>query len=351
MFRRRPVLLSLLVLLVVALIGARLVLPTLVRDYINGVLADNGAYTGHVADVDLALWRGGGEIRGLEIVKRNGEVPVPLLALPRAYGSLQWGALLRHGELVLEATVEKPALHLVAGPNQAEQQFGEGGRWQETVEALTPIRVDRLTVRDGRVHFHDFHSEPRVDVSLSDISLEARNLTNIRDPEDELPAHARLTATPMTAGQVIVTADLDPLARAPRFDVDAEIKGLELEPWNSFLRAYGGFDVESGTIAVYAEVEAREGRFDGYLKPFVLGLDVLDVEAEKEEQNWFESAWEAVVGGTAELLQNQSAEQLATRVPLSGSVENPETEFWPTFVNVLRNAFVEAFAQRLESAG
>ena len=349
--RRRPVLLSLLVVVVLALIGVRLYLPTAVRNHINSVLEDNGDYTGRVADVDLALWRGAGEIHGLEIVKRNGEVPVPLLELPRASGSLRWGALLRHGELVLEATVEEPALHLVAGPNEAEQQYGEGGRWQETIEALMPIRVDRITVRDGRFHFHDFHSEPQVDVWLSDISLVAENLTNVRDDSEPLPAHARLTATPMTAGQLIVTADADPLARVPRFDVDAELKGMELEPWNSLLRAYGGFDVEAGTIAVYAEVEARDGSFDGYLKPFILGLDVLDYEEEKDEQSFFETAWEAVVGGTAELLQNQPAEQLATRVPLSGTVEDPETEFWPTFVNVLRNAFVEAFAQRLEDGG
>lgn len=337
-------------LLGLSLIAARLYLPTAVRNQLNGILERNGAYTGHVDDVDLALWRGGGEIRGLEIVKRNGEVPVPFLTLSRASGSVQWAALLRHGELVLEATVEAPELHLVAAPNEEEQQFGEGGRWQETVEALTPIRVDRLTVRDGSVHFHDFHSDPRVDVSLSDISLVATNLTNIRDPDESLPAHARLTATPMTAGQLTVTADLDPLARLPRFDVDAELTGMELAPWNSLLIAYGGFDVETGTIAVYAEVQAREGRFDGYLKPFVMGLDVLDAEAEKEEKNLFQLAWEAAVGATAEVLQNQPTEQLATRVPLSGTVENPETEFWPTFLNVLRNAFVEAFAQRLESS-
>lgn len=101
---------------------------------------------------------------------------------------------------------------------------------------------------------------------------------------------------------------------------------------------------------MYAEVEAEDGRFDGYLKPFVIGLDVLDLDKEKEEENIFRLAWEATVGAAAELLQNQSEEQLATQVPLSGTVENPEAEFWPTFVNVLRNAFVEAFAQRFGSS-
>lgn len=341
---------ALLALVAAGLIGARLYLPIAVRDHINGVLERNGAYTGRVVDVDLALWRGAGEIRGLEIVKRNGEVPVPLIEVPRAYGSLQWMALLRHGELVLEAIVEGPELHLVGAPRKEQQQYGEGGRWQETIEALTPIRVDRLTVRDGSAHFHDFHSNPRIDVVLSDISLVAENLTNIRNQDEPLPARARLTATPMTAGQLTVQAALDPLARLPRFDVDAELTGMDLVPWNSLLRAYGGLDVEAGTIAVYAEAEAQDGRFDGYLKPFVTGLDVLDFEEEKDEKNPLELAWEAVAGATAELLQNQPAEQLATRVPLSGTVENPETEFWPTFVNVLRNAFVEAFAPRLDGS-
>lgn len=346
--RRRRVLLLILLVLVVGLVGFRLYLPTLVRDYVNGVLARNGEYPGRIADVDLALWRGAGEIRGLEIEKRSGEVPVPFVEVPRASGSLQWGALLRHGELVLEAEVDSPALHLVRAPTPAQQQFGEGGRWQETIEQLTPIRVNRFTVHDGRAHYHDFHSEPRVDVSLRDIDLVAENLTNIRDPEDPLPAHARLEATPMDAGRLVVTADLDPLALAPRFDVDVELTGMDLRPWNDLLRAYAGVDAQSGTIALFAELEARDGSFDGYLKPFVEGLDVLDLEEEKDEQNPLATAWEALVGATAEVLQNQPTERLATRVPVSGSVEQPETEFWPTFVNVLRNAFVEAFAPRLE---
>jgi hypothetical protein len=335
--------------LAAALVGARLYLPTAVRDHLNGILERNGAYTGRVADVDLAIWRGGAEIRGLEIVKRNGKVPVPFIDLPRARASLRWGALLRHGELVLQASVDSPSLHVVEAPSREQQQYGEGGRWQETIEELTPIRVDRLTVRDGRLHFHDFHSEPRVDVYLSDVDLVAENLTNIRVTDDSLPASIRLTATPMTAGRLVMAAELDPLARVPRFDVDAELTGMELKPWNSLLRAYAGVDAEAGSVSLYAELMTREGRFDGYLKPFVEGLDVLRLEEESEEQNIFQSAWEALVGATAEVLQNQPTERLATRIPISGTVEEPETQFWPTLLNVLRNAFVEAFAPQLDS--
>src|SRR5690606_7098488 len=174
------------------------------------------------------------------------EVPVPFVAVPRASGSLEWKALLLHGELVLEAEVDEPEIHFVQAPNDAQQQDGTGGNWQQTIDDLTPIRVNRFTVRDGRVHYHDYHSEPQVHVQLSDLQLVALNLTNVRDLRDPLPAHVRLEAVPMTAGHLIVTADADPLADQPRFDVAIELTGMELEPWNDFLRAYAGIDAEAG---------------------------------------------------------------------------------------------------------
>ncbi|MGV8546330.1 DUF748 domain-containing protein, partial [Pseudomonas aeruginosa] len=42
--------------LLLLLLALHLALPYLVRDYLNGKLADMGDYRGHIADVDLALW-------------------------------------------------------------------------------------------------------------------------------------------------------------------------------------------------------------------------------------------------------------------------------------------------------
>ena len=347
--RHRPWSIALL-LVAAGLVGARLYLPTAIRSYIERVLEANGAYTGSVGDVDVALWHGAFAVQELEIVKRNGEVPVPFVSVPETSGSLAWRALFRHATVVLEVHVSSPVLRVVAGPTEAQRQDGSGARWQETIEALTPIRIDRLTVEDGRAEFHDFHSEPQVHVQLTEIALVADNLTNLRDPEKPMPARVHLRATPMDAGLLDLKADLDPLAELPTFDADLELTGMALAPWNSFLRAYGGFDVEAGSIALFSEVRAQEGRFDGYLKPFVKDLDVLRIEEEADEQNLFQSAWEALVGAAAEVLQNQPTERLATRIPLKGTVAKPETDFWPVFANVFRNAFVEAFAPRLEGS-
>ena len=53
--------------IIVGLIVFRLLLPTIVKNYLNKTLADMGEYSGHVNDVDIWLIRGAYVINGLEI--------------------------------------------------------------------------------------------------------------------------------------------------------------------------------------------------------------------------------------------------------------------------------------------
>ena len=213
---------------------------------------------------------------------------------------------------------------------------------------LLPVKVNRVTVRNGTVHFRNFTSDPPVDVYLRDVQFVVRNLTNSLDLGGSLVARAYGTARAMGAGRLVARLSLDPYAEPPKFDFEGQARGIELAPFNDFLRAYAGADVQRGTAEVYAELEASNGGFDGYVKPFFENVDVLDLEEEVEEQGLLASLWEALVGATAEAVQDQSADRVATRIPIAGSVTAPEVDFWRTLGNVLRNAFVEAFVPALE---
>lgn len=52
----------------------------------------------------------------------------------------------------------------------------------------------------------------------------------------------------------------------------------------------------------------------------------------------------------AEVLEDQDSEQVAARVPFSGTIEDPDAGILATVVSVLRNAFVAAFARSLEGS-
>lgn len=343
----RIVLLTTLVIAAAAL-AARIALPGWIQRAVNRELARGEAYTGRVGEVDVALWRGLYAIEDVEISKRNSGVPVPFLRVPRVDFSVEWRALL-HASVVGEVEFSAPELNFVNGPTRAARQTGVGEDWRAKLESLIPLRIDRLAVRDGRVHYRDFSSDPEVDVYLDAVQLEARNLTNgRRDLEGSRVASVSLRAVPMHAGRIVADASIDPFATSPSFDLDLTVRGADLTQWNDYLRAYAGLDVQRGYFALYAELLAGEGRFDGYVKPFVEDLDVLDFRQEEHEQGLLASLWEAIAGAGAEIVEDQPHDRQAAKVPISGSVEDPDVAFWPALGSALRNAFLESLPPGLE---
>src|SRR5262249_41144275 len=152
---------------------------------------------------------------------------------------------------------------------------------------------------------------------------------------------------PMSAGELVTVVRFDPFADDPTFDLDLSMRGAPLRDFNSFLRAYAGFDVERGTMRVYSQLGAEDHHFEGYLKPFFEDVDVLQLE-EVTHQSVFKTLWEAVVGALGEGLKDSEHDRVATRIPVSGTVRDPRFGFWPTLGNALKNAFIESLVPRLD---
>ncbi len=70
----------------------------------------------------------------------------------------------------------------------------------------------------------------------------------------------------------------------------------------------------------------------------------------EEEQSPLRRLWEGFLDFAAEVLENQEADQVAARIPFSGTIKDPETSLFATIASVMRNAFVSAFARSLEGS-
>ena len=79
-----------------------------------------------------------------------------------------------------------------------------------------------------------------------------------------------------------------------------------------------------------------------FIDPFVQMVQVPDL--------FVQTLWEGLVGAIAELLENQPRDQLATNIPLEGDLSNPDTSVLVAVINILRNAFVEAFQANLDNS-
>lgn len=337
--------LAVIVVIVVLLLIIRAVLPFAIERYVNRTIDRLPDYDGRIDDVDLSLIRGAYEIEGIEIVKTDGEVPVPFFSSEKMDLSIQWSELF-HGALVGEIGLESPKLNFVVAPTEEDSQKKVDKSWTEVVQDLFPVRINRFEINDGEVHFRNFHSEPKVDIFLEKLDVTALNLTNSREISESLYATIDAYKPKDDYGELNLHLEIDPYVKHPTFNLDGSLKDVSLVKLNDFLRVYSKVDVNKGSLSLFTEMSASGGNFEGYVKPLVKDLDVLNLE--KEEDNPLEVAWEAIVGGVAELFENQPKDQLGTKIPISGRFKNPDVGIWSTIGNLLVNAFINALTPGIE---
>jgi hypothetical protein len=345
-FYRRPVRIGFL--LVAALLALvlllHLLLPSLLLRFANRQLAQISGYRGHIEDVDISLLRGAYQLQGVTLRKVEGGIPVPFFDAKAVDLSLEWGALFQ-GKIVGEITLDRPRLNFVAGPTPAQSQT-DAPNWRAAVEDLLPITINRFEIFDGSVHFLDLHSRPKVDLRIDRIHAVAKGLTNAQESGAPLPATFHAAGRAMEHARLRIDMGIAPLAEYPTFDLDAELTDLRLTTLNDFLRAYAALDAEGGTLGLFVEAAAADGAFQGYVKPLLRDVDILDLK--KDSKNPVQLAWEAMAGAVAEIFENQPREQVATRVEFSGRVDAPDADIWKTVGNLLRNAFVRALRPGVE---
>lgn len=330
---------------IVLLVIARLAAPTFVQRYVNRTLDRHPEYGGRIGQVHLHLIRGAYSIEHVDVVKKSGKTPVPFVSAKRVEFSVDWRELVR-GALVSEITVDQARLNFVQGPTKEESQTGIQKSWVSILEDLFPFRINRCTVRQGEVWYHDFHSTPEVHVYLTNMLLIATNLSNVRQTRQELPAAFQVHATTLGQGDLRLLLRANPLAAKPTFDLKAAVTNMDLTALNGFLRAYAKADVTQGRIDVFAEMAAASGQFEGYVKPLVHDLKVFNTQ----DKNVFEVVWEAIVAFIAQTFKNHPNDQFGTKIPFSGDFDNPNVDVWDTIVNVLRNAFIRALQPGLEGS-
>lgn len=330
----------------VVLVGLRAALPSAVRSYVNSELAEIGEYSGHVADVDLALIRGAYTIEDLVVVKRNAEAETPFADIPLMDISLAWGALFR-GALVGEIEAENPVLNLVQGETSEETQLGAGVNWPAQIRELFPFTFDRVEATGGTVTFRAPGIETDESLTLRGAHLLLENLTNVRDADQEAFADIELTGSVMGNAPLALRGRSNPNADVPTFDVDFELEGARLVDVTPWLERFLSVDPESGTFSMYAELAAAEGRFEGYVKPIMEDAEVF--RPGEEASGPFRKAWEGLVDFALNVLENRRTDEVATEIPLSGELENPEAGTLAAIVNLVRNAFVAAFSHGIEN--
>lgn len=323
--------------LAVALLAVRVYMPFWVTDYVNRQINALDGYGGQVQDIDIHLWRGAYQINGLNIYKSNGGLKEPFVAADTIDLSVEWRALIFDWALVAETDIYGADITF------AKSQTGEGANWENFIDSLFPFDINRVEVHSGKVAYKDYSAKPAINLFIADITARATNIRNTEDREVALPSDIAVTGRSIGGGDLKLTGKMNALRNTPDFDLDMGLSDAQLTAFNEYAQEYASIDFQSGTIGIYSELAAAKGRLSGYIKPVATDISLLDIP--DQDSNPFHIIWESLASVVLEIFENQSEDQFAMRIPIEGSLDNPERDLWPAILSIFQNAFNQAFTK------
>jgi hypothetical protein len=196
-------------------------------------------------------------------------------------------------------------------------------------------RLDHLRVSNAEIGLVNHTEDPDYRIFLSGAQI---NVHNVSDRFGEGPAQAHITGRFMGSGETEVNAEFRPETEGADFDLSVRIEGTSIPAMSDILQAHVGLEPSEGWFALYSEVTVRDGRIDGYARPFIEELQIHDPE---EDKGLLRELYEKTLDAIASLLENPE-DEIATEFDLSGEIDDPDASTWQIIANLLRNAFLEA---------
>lgn len=332
---------------VVLLIVLRLILPFIVLHFANQSLANMRGYYGHINDIDLALIKGSYTVDSIYLNKVDTitKKQTPFFSALHVELAVEWRALL-HRSLAGEVIMKHPVLLFTKDKVEPGQLIRDSSYLKMMLDKSMPLEINRFEVIDGIIRYKDEGSTPPVDIEINNAHMLAENLRNSYDSSSLLPAKIKAIAS-VYEGTLDFTMKLDPMSVKTNFDMNSELKNTNLVKLNDFFQAYAKVDVNKGVFGMYVEAAALDGKLTGYIKPVITDLDVLGKEDRND--NVFRLIWEGAVGSAGQVLKNQSKDQIATKIPFEGKLNDPNANSWYAIMNILKNGFIKAIVPVIDN--
>jgi hypothetical protein len=248
--------------------------------------------------------------------------------------------------IVYNIDFQKPVVNFAVNPSGNFVQNGKQVDWTIPLKHLTPFDINLLTFNDGKMAYKNFATSPNIDIYINNLQAKVSNLRNVEDKKVALPSVIEVSGDSIGKGKFALQGRLNILKPTPDMDLNIKLENAQLPAINNYSEAYAAIDFKKGDLSVYSEIVVKDNKLSGYVKPIANDISVIDLSKTK---NPIKLVWESVVSVFVELFKNQPKDQLATKVPLEGDLNNVKTDTWATIAGIFRNAFIKAFTKATDN--
>ncbi|MBI1922012.1 MAG: DUF748 domain-containing protein [Geobacter sp.] len=193
-------------------------------------------------------------IRGLTVIQNANPKP-PVAYFPLLRFSIQWREILE-GRLVAELDVERPELSINLPQLRSEVtekvKLKERG-WQQALEAIYPLKINKLSVSDGSITYID--QDPKRPLQLTRLNLKATNIRNVRVQEKVYPSTFHLDTAIFGTGRGEIDGRANILGEPyPGVNAKLELKDIPLDYFKPVI-SRANLSIRKGIFSASGEVE------------------------------------------------------------------------------------------------
>jgi hypothetical protein len=144
------------------------------------------------------------------------------------------------------------------------------------------------------------------------------------------------------SGDMTLFLSADPWAKGLTFAGRFQLQGFKTAELYDLIEAAANLHAPEGTIDVFAEFTAKDGKITGGVKPVLKNVKV------RADDDGFLNRLKAwAVDKTLDLFSDRvpGRNAVATVIPIKGTVDSPKAQLWPTILGVIRNAFVQGITE------
>jgi hypothetical protein len=147
------------------------------------------------------------------------------------------------------------------------------------------------------------------------------------------------------SGRVSLFATADPLAKRLTFAGQGRVQGLQLRELSGLVAAKSGVAPDKGTLDMTMRFESAEGELTGGIRPVLR-----DAGTHPAHSGLGAKLKSLLADATLHIFKNDVPGQnaVATTIPIQGRVDDPNLQFVPTVLGIVRNGFVQGLSSSLQ---
>jgi len=319
--------------------------PYILRDYLNRRGSELPDYKLNIHWIEINPIACQIRLKDIVLEKKSNKIPVPFFTGKTVLVAMQWTQLI-HLDFRSNITLQEPVVNFVNGPTPETSQTILEPEWVTTVKQLVPLRINQFKIHQGTIHYYDFHADPQIDIPITNLELEADNLTNTTKSKDLMPQTVTITCNPVKTGRLEAHLSVNVDLKQPTFAEKVSLDNIPLPALNAFIAKYLSVYAKSGYFSFRSEMVSKEGSYDGYMKPFFKDLQF---EPMPKDRDGLAALWASIVNGLKGIIENDDTKTVATQVPIHGEYKDPHIDFWSAAFGILKNAWIEALKQKFNT--